>query len=227
MRFILFAVLLTIFTTVSAQKIGFNLGFNSNNVTRITTTFGGNKYEIVTDSERGIRTGLVGEYEHKSGITGGINVLISQKEYSYYNTLNQTVQEKINYLELPVYVGYTYTISESTKIFYDYFPIKAFLILGPNFGIALAGDQTIGTYDPKDIVFEDREPDPGEIIYSPSNTQFLFSGGASVGGIRLTLGYEIGLSDIYSSSYVEVNSKNFFVSIGYVYEIKKSKGKKR
>lgn len=217
---LLIAFTILIHVQLSAQKLGIQVGTNISNVKEEYSLFGivNTKKETQTQTQMGIRTGLLAEYEHKTGITAGIQALYSRLGYKYESIFqpNTTIKITYNYLELPVYLGYNYTINDDVKIFYDYYPIKAFITVGPNFGIALSGNQQLGVNDPSEIEFGDTSTDTKRL-----NTQLMLAGGINVGGLCLTLGYNAGLSDLANGDNITKNTKNFFVMLGYVYDFGK------
>ncbi|MBK8805860.1 MAG: outer membrane beta-barrel protein [Bacteroidales bacterium] len=212
-RAIIILILICSTSVVKSQKVGAVLGMN---MTDLKTT--NSLIDVYTEynSGSGIRTGLLFEYVHKIGITAGINTIIALYRYSYTGLLGD-VYIKHNYFQMPLYLGYTYTINDEAKIFYKYLPFKVFLTVGPTFAIALNGTSQYRNNDEVELAY-----DSDINVFSPSynkhNTQFAFNAGASIGGLFLSLGREIGTTDIVNNTIQECKTRNFYMQVGYFYD---------
>lgn len=208
--------LILVFSTILSfgQKIGFTAGPAFNNADRSAIT-NNSTYEVETLNKTGLRAGAVFEYEHSSGFTAGTNLIYSLEGYKTENT-HYTTTVNMHYLDIPLYLGYTYTITESAKVFYEYYPVKAFLCIGPELGLGLHATQKTGELDSEEIEFGSDDDQ-----YKRLNTQLIFSGGIDVGGMRLNIGYEYGFTDLTNADVSEIKTKSFFVNLAYVYDFGK------
>lgn len=208
-----------------SQKIGINVSLNNTLAERNTNILGNTaidpSVEIETSSELGMRTGLVLEYEYDAGFTIGAQGLYSRKSYSYNGKTDEVFKETINYLDIPVYLGYNLTINKKAKVIYNYFVIKAFVVAGLGFGIAMNG-QNASELTTTEIQFGDAIAEPGtkDLTYKTLNNQFIVSGGLSIGSLRFTVGYDLGISDLDNTEngILKLDALNF--GIGWVYDFK-------
>ncbi|MBK8805859.1 MAG: hypothetical protein IPO21_04075 [Bacteroidales bacterium] len=225
---LLFPLFLFIALASYSQKIGATFGLTSTNVSKVSIV---NRITRATETVEtnpglGIRTGLVLEYEYMSGITLGVNGLYSTKSYKY-NIASEEIIEKFKFFEVPVYFGYTYTIDDKVGIIYNFFPIKIYLYGGLNFATGLSG-ANLSPIKPEDgilVIFDDTKTVDArkEIHYAKTNPQAMFQLGFLVGGLRLNVCYEFGLSNLANDEKETLKTKGFNFNLAYVYDFKQKR----
>lgn len=194
------AVALLIGTTVSAQeagalKFGVQVGANLSNVSGDVDN---------TDAKIGFQGGITADYFLTESVFLQSGLAYTNKGYkAEAEAIKTKITANLNYLQLPIHIGYNIPVSEGLSVNLHAGPYLAYGI----------GGQTKTKVDGTEISDIDAFGDKG----TNENFEFGLSGGVGLGlgAININLGYEYGLSNSSKVDGISIHNNNAYLSLGY------------
>lgn len=186
---------------VSAQEAGsFRFGI----------TGGGNlstaNVEASHSSKFGFHAGLVGEYNIYEYLYINATLKYSMRGVKDVAASIYKFEWNPGYIELPIHVGYRYSVSDEFKIFVD---------AGPYFGYAVSGKLKANDGSDADLY-----SDAATAILGGKYKRFEFGLGGAVGleysGVQLRIGYDHALTKMCDMNNSAKNS-NFYFGLAYMF----------
>ena len=202
MKKLLFTAVLTIFClAASAQEAGsFRFG----------VTGGGNLSTANLDashsSKFGFHAGVIGEYNVYEYLYINATLKYSMRGVKDVDFYDYKFEWNPGYIEIPLHVGYRYSVSDEFKLFVD---------AGPYFAYAVSGK--IKANDGSDA---DLFSDTASRVLGGKYNRFEFGLGGALGfeysGVQLKVGYDYGLTKVCDMNNSAKNS-NFFFGLAYMF----------
>lgn len=192
---LLFVIVFCFFVQiVNAQTYGIKGGVNFANLT--ISEAGMN---VSPKSITSFHFGVVADFKLQGDLYLNTGLLYSLKG-AKADVEGVTGTEKLHYLEIPVNLAYKFPINETSKFF-----IQA----GPYFGYALSGKDESGG--------ESTDLFNSGSYYKRFDCGLGFGAGVEFGPLVATLGYELGLANIYDYSGAKLKNKVFQISLAYMF----------
>ncbi len=203
--FTLFLVVISI-ATYSQVRWEANAGMNLSKFSYLTTT-----------TRIGFHVGVRGEIPVAESVYANAGLLFSLKGTSQDVGEYGSSKTDAYYVEVPIHIGYRYSVNETISLFGE---------AGPYFAVGLFGkakaSSAIG-FDNYIYSYSDESYDTFKAY-----KRFDFGLGARVGVEYLSkytfsVGYDLGLTNIYTDTYdydaiqlaTDVKTRNFYISLGY------------
>lgn len=160
--------------------------------------------------------GAVMEIAIIKGLSVEPGLLFSQKgtkivfTYSLYPNLSSTATQRLNFIEIPANMKYSFSHRK----------FKIFVYTGPNIGIGINGN-IYGYTGDKNITFGG-----GNATFKRMDLGLNFGAGTEIKNIFLKIGYQFGLSNIAENPQFvgqsgKEKNKLFMISVGYYFDISK------
>lgn len=178
------------------------------NLANMSNSIGGDK--VTTSSITGYKAGALLNIGIAKGFYIEPGVFYSVKGYSG-EILGFTAKTTINYLEIPLNLGYRYDLGNAGSLFVS---------AGPYVGFALSGKiktenlPLLGTVE-DDLEFGDGNDEMKSIDYGAN-----FSlGYISPIGIYLRAQYGLGLANLSNATNTSMKNRVFGISVGYAFQL--------
>ncbi len=209
-------------TVVQAQaqlSIAPEVGVNLSNASVTSNIFGSN--DVSTKMKPGLKAGAVLDIPIIGGLFVQPGAFFSMKGYktsSSLTLLGNTTESKgtvaLNYVEIPVNLGYRYTIGNAGSVF---------VTAGPYLGYAFSGksksENTLNG-NPVADTEEDIEFGSEDTEMKPLDFGLNFSAGYQLPmGLYLRAQYGLGLSDLSNTNLVSHKNKVLAFSVGYAFPL--------
>lgn len=208
--FALVAMLFAGIMTASAQTVG---GFASTmtdsghgaGVLRFGVTVGMNLSNISDtemDSRIGFNVGVRAEYNFSESVYGNVGLLFTQKGCEFSEDGDE-LKYNPGYLELPIHVGYRYSLGNNVSIFGE---------TGPYFAVGVCGKTKVEYqgYSGDADFFGDggaKRFDAGWGLRT----------GVEFSKFQVSLGYEYGFAKVFDDSDLKGHNGNFMVGVSYMF----------
>ncbi len=198
-KLIYFVALMLLVQIVNAQTFGIKGGINFANI-----AYSGGGTTVTEKSITGVHFGPIMDFPLQENLSLNTGLLFSikgSKSEDSYAGMSYTTTTTLNYLVVPINLGYKFPIDKSTKLL-----IQA----GPYLGYALSG-KVKDSGGSTDIKF-------GEKGGAKRLDMGLgFGAGVELGSLVVSLNYELGLANIEDSSDYKVKNKVLQISLAYMF----------
>lgn len=164
----------------------------------------------IDDYRAGLRAGLAAQFSINRGWYASAVLQLSSRNYESGNFLNDGnslyVKQNLNYVELPIHLGYAVNCSKNVKLLFE---------AGPYFAVGAWGKST---------TFNNGRESASTTSFSDMNQhRFDWGLGLSVGTelfrhYQLKVGYDHGMMDTYKNNKGDrQNNSQFNVSLTYLF----------
>lgn len=192
------AVLLGLSSSINAQeagkfRVGVGVGMNVNSISNAKDAFDAEDGTDIS-SKIGFNAGLKADYFFTNNVYLGTGLMFNQKgikgDYSDPDDPEYKYSEKVtlNYLEIPLHIGYRHPVSNNVAIFGE---------VGPYFAYAVSGKVKYDPSDPDDEtnLFKIKD-DAGDKIYKRFDAGIGIHAGVEFNKFQIKVGYDFGLTNL-------------------------------
>ena len=213
------AIGITVAQTQAQISIAPEVGVNLSNASVTTNVLGSNSLD--TKMKLGIKAGAVVDIPIVGGLFVQPGAFFSMKGYkssSTFTVLNITTESKgtfsLNYVEIPLNLGYRYTIGDAGSVF---------VTAGPYLGYAFSGKSKVkNTVNGNTVTDTETDVEFGSETneMKPLDFGLNFSAGYQLSmGLYVRAQYGLGLSDLSNTSLASHKNRVLAFSVGYAFPL--------
>ena len=160
----------------------------------------------------GFNVGARAEYNFSDNFYLGAGLLFTQKGYKWKGIMQNGADLKANpyYIEIPINAGYRYNFNDKVSVFGE---------VGPYIGFGIAGKYKAEGYESAKF-FGDEGKVMAATLFAPGvepkrvDFGLGFAAGVEISKFQVRLGYELGLTNIYTGG---CKNRNLYVGLSYMF----------